>query len=159
MSEEQKKQISFGLNAFEIDSYSFDKPPKNFKKEDFGYQIQFRPIVNVDENLFSIEMKVQAQIGKKAETVIGFIHTISKYKINGLHELINDQGQLLLPKNLAVTLLSIALSTTRGAMAAKSEGNILAENVMPLINPEEMYESSPLKGPIELEEKDEATSE
>lgn len=150
MSKEQPQQISFSLSAFEIDSYSFDKPPKKFKKEDFGYQIQFRPIVDLDNGLFSIEMKVQAQLGKKAETVIGFIHTITKYRIARLQELVNDKEQLELPKNLAVTLLSIAFSTTRGAMAAKSEGNILAENVMPLINPEEMYESSLLKKAFDI---------
>ncbi|MEX0771038.1 MAG: hypothetical protein WD035_09915 [Balneolaceae bacterium] len=152
MNVEEKKSISFGLFSFEIESYSFDKPPKDFNKDDFGYQIQFRPVFSVAENTVTIEMKVQAQFGKKAEKVLGFIHTLTTFKISALNELVNDQSQLLLPKNLAVTLLSIALSTTRGAMAAKSEGNILAENVLPLINPEEMYESSPLKDPIELEE-------
>ncbi len=156
MEEKKSVNISFGLNSFEIESYEFKKPEKKQNVNQLGYQIQFRPEIDVNNDIFIIEMKVQAKFGENSNEVIGSIHTKSNYRVTRLKDLVKD-GKLVLPKNLAVTLLSIALSTTRGAMAAKSEGNILAENVMPLINPEEMYESSPLKEPIELAEKDEAS--
>ncbi|MCC5943013.1 MAG: hypothetical protein JJU37_15825 [Balneolaceae bacterium] len=150
MKEKKNVDVSFGLNSFEIESYEFKKPKKKLNVNKLGYQIQFRPDIDVDNDTFIIEMKVQAKFGKESDEAVGSIHTKTNYRVILLKDLVKE-GKLELPKNLAVTLLSIALSTTRGALAAKSEGNILAENVMPLINPEEMYESSPLKGAIELD--------
>lgn len=67
-----------------------------------------------------------------------------------MDKLINEEGHFVLPKGLAVTLLSIALSKTRGALAAKSEGNILSKPILPLADPKEMYEASPLRGEINI---------
>jgi hypothetical protein len=36
--------------------------------------------------------------------------------------------------------LSISLSTTRGAFAAKTEGHFLENHLIPLVNPQWMYE-------------------
>ncbi len=150
MSEEKKIAINFGLISFEILSYSFEKPPKDFKQEKIGYQIQFLPDVDLKEGFFSIEMKVDTKIAEDSDAILGSIHTMTKYGLSEMESLINNDGNFVLPKNLAVTFLSIALSTTRGALAAKSEGNLLSQFVMPLVNPEEMYESSPLKGEIDI---------
>lgn len=158
MEEKKSVNISFGLNSFEIEEYEFKKPDKKQDVNRLGYQIQFRPEIDINNDIFIIEIKVQAKFGKKSSEIIGAIHTKTNYRVTRLEGLVKE-GKLELPKNLAVTLLSIALSTTRGALAAKSEGNILSKNVMPLINPEEMYESSPLKDPIELEEKGEASNQ
>lgn len=59
-----------------------------------------------------------------------------------MKELINDKQELIVPKGLAVALLSIAFSATRGAMVAKSEENILSKAVMPLVDPKKLYENS-----------------
>lgn len=66
-----------------------------------------------------------------------------------MEELINEDSHFVLPKGLVVTLLSIALSTTRGVLMTKSEGNILSKEILPLVDPREIYEDSPLKGEIE----------
>lgn len=150
MTDNKNISISFGLNSFEILSYSFEKPPKDFNKENVGYQLQFRPHVDLEKSTFSLELEVKAQLGKDAKHVLGVVHTMTIYRLSEIEKLLDTEGQFILPKNLAITLLSVAISTTRGAMAAKSEGNLLSEFVMPLINPEEIFESSPLNRPISL---------
>lgn len=159
MSDNKNISISFGLNSFEILSYSFEKPPKDFNKKSVGYQLQFRPHVDIKKSTFTIELEVKAQLGKDTKHPLGVVQTMTIYRLSEIENLLDAEGKLTLPKNLAITLLSVAISTTRGAMAAKSEGNLLSEFVLPLINPEEIFESSPLKGPIELEEKGEVSKQ
>ena len=142
--------ISFGLKSFEILSSSFEKKINDFNEEKLGYQVQFRPTLERKSCTVSIEMSVRAIIGKDAEQIVGSIRTLTSYHLSNLDKIKKNDEEYLLPKGIAVTLLSIALSTTRGAFAAKSEGSILADYVMPLINPEDMYEASPLKGSIEI---------
>ena len=142
--------ISFGLKSFEILSSSFEKKVNDFDEEKLGYQVQFRPGVNPEASTVSIDMRVRAFL-ENDDYTLGSIRTLTTYHLSNIDKLKNEDNAYLLPKNIAVTLLSITLSTTRGAFAAKSEGSILAEYAMPLINPEDMYESSPLKGSIEIE--------
>ena len=142
--------ISFGLKSFEILSSSFEKKVNDFDEEKLGYQVQFRPGVNPEAGTVSIDMRVRAFL-ENDDNTLGSIRTLTTYHLSNIDKLKNEDNAYLLPKNIAVTLLSITLSTTRGAFAAKSEGSILAEYAMPLINPEDMYESSPLKGSIEIE--------
>jgi hypothetical protein len=151
VTKEKTPSISFRLKSFEILSYSFEKPETDFDEEKIGYQVQFLPGIDEEDKSFFIKMKVDIKAEENSDDNLGSITTLTKYELSNLEKLTNkEEEHVVLPKNLAVTLLSITLSTTRGALAAKSEGNILSKFIMPLINPEEMYESSPLKGEIEI---------
>lgn len=152
MSEDKEKNISinFGLKSFEILDYSYKGSKEEFNKEKLGYLIQFKPDADLEESTISIKFIVTGQIGKEDPIKLGSIETLTTYNISDINELLTDEGNLLIPKGLAVTLLSIALSTTRGALVAKSEDNILSKEVLPLADPKELYEASPLKGEFEL---------
>lgn len=150
--EKEGLSINFGLNSFEILSYSYDKPEEEIDLKDLGYQIQFKPEANKENETVSIKFKVTGQIGEKDPLVLGSISTLTIYNLSNMENLITEDGKrFFLPKGLAVTLLSIALSTTRGALVAKSEGNLLSQAVLPLADPNELYEASPLKGEMEIE--------
>jgi len=154
MGEEKKKgkgiSINFGLEAFEIIEYNYDEPEEKIDPKTIGYQIQFRPDADLEKGTISVEFKVIGQAGKETTVELGFIRTLATYRISSIDELLTEEGNLVIPKGLAITLLSIALSTTRGALIAKSEGNILSQEILPLADPKEMYEASPLKGEFEL---------
>jgi len=152
MSEEEKKGVSinFGLESFEILKYEFEDPGQEIDLENIGYQVRFRPEPNIDKGTFSIEFDITGQVGREDPLVLGSIKTLTTYSLSNMDKLINEDGHFVLPKGLAVTLLSIALSTTRGALVVKSEGNILSKAILPLADPKEMYEASPLKGEIDI---------
>lgn len=154
MSEENENSkglsINFGLDSFEILEYNYVEPEEKIDTKIIGYQIQFRPDADLDKETISIEFKITGQAGKENPVELGSIHTLTTYRISSIDELLTDKGNLFIPKGLSITLLSIALSTTRGALVAKSEGNILAKEVLPLADPKEMYEASPLKGELEI---------
>lgn len=154
MSEEEKQGISinFGLEAFEILEYEYDYegPEHDIDLRELGFKLQFEHKADLEAGTFAIKFNVTAQIGKDNPLELGHISTRTIYSLSNMDELINDEGHYVLPKGLAITLLSIALSTTRGALVAKSEGDILSEAILPLADPKEMYEASPLKGELEI---------
>ncbi|MCW9709206.1 hypothetical protein [Fodinibius salsisoli] len=154
MSEEKKNSkglsINFGLKSFDILKYDYEESGEKIDTRKIGYQIQFRPDADLNEGTISIEFKIIGQAGEEDPIELGSIHTLTTYHISSIDELLTDDGNLLIPKGLAISLLSIALSTTRGALIAKSEGNILSKEILPLADPKEMYEASPLKGEIEI---------
>ena len=84
-------------------------------------------------------LKITAQEGENADKIISRIETRTTFHISEIDK-IADGESLNLPKNLGITLLSISLSTTRGAFAAKTEGHFLQNYLIPLINPQMMYE-------------------
>lgn len=154
MGEGNKKakgiSINFGLESFEIIEYNFDEPEKEIDPKTIGYQIQFRPDADLKKETITIEFKITGQASKENPVELGSIHTLTTYRLSSIDELLTEEGNLVIPKGLAITLLSIALSTTRGALIAKSEGNILSKEILPLADPKELYEASPLKGELEI---------
>ncbi|MDZ7660392.1 hypothetical protein [Fodinibius sp.] len=152
MSEEEKQGISinFGLEAFEILKYEYKGSEKDIDLKELGFQVQFKHHADIEGSTFSIEFKITAQLGRDKPVELGHIITRTTYSLSNMDDLINEDGDFILPKGLAITLLSIALSTTRGALVAKSEENILSEAILPLADPKEMYETSPLKGELDV---------
>lgn len=64
-----------------------------------------------------------------------------KFEIKGLKKIINsDDGKIDIPDGLALNLMSISLSTTRGLIAAKSRGYFINKFYFPIINPQKLVE-------------------
>ena len=141
MSSEQNNPISFGLESFEVLSYSFEKPEKKIRKDRIGYNIQFRTGGNPDDNHFWIDIKATGQYGKQDPIVLGEIVTRSVFYLEDSEQLFNEDGTITIPDQVITTLLSISYSTTRGAFATKAEGNILSEAIMPLVDPKQLLAS------------------
>lgn len=139
MSKEQEKQISFGLHSFKILEFELNEDLSDYDPENSGYAIQFRQEMSKKDSTVSFLIRVTAQEGEKAEKVIAKMETRTAFHIDKLDEIING-NVLNMPKNLGITLLSISLSTTRGALAVKTEGHFLENHLIPLVNPQMMYE-------------------
>jgi len=139
MSKEKNEQISFGLHSFKIIDFDLNNNVTDFDEDNSGYGIQFRMETSKKDSSVSFLIKVTAQEGENADKIIGRIETRTTFHISEM-EKISDGKSINLPKNLGVTLLSISLSTTRGALAAKAEGHFLENNMIPLVNPQMMYE-------------------
>lgn len=139
MSKEQNEQITFGLHSFNILECDLNDDITDFDENNSGYAIQFKMEASKKDSTVSFLIVVTAQEGEKANKVIGRIETRTMFHITEI-EKITEGDKLNLPKNLGVTLLSISLSTTRGALAAKTEGHLLENHLIPLVNPQMMYE-------------------
>jgi len=139
MTEENKKQIEFGLHSFNILSFELDDEIKAINEKNIGYSIQFRQEMSRKDSIFSILLKVNALEGEDAEEPLVKIETRTSFIIQDIDQLI-DGDSVNIPDHLAITLLSISLSTTRGALAAKTEEHLLNNHPLPLINPKQMYE-------------------
>lgn len=139
MSKDQNVQVTFGLHSFKILDFDIDDNISDYDEEKSGYSIQFRQEATKKDSTVSFLIKVTAQEGENAEKVIARIETRTTFHIHDMDKII--EGEFLnLPKNLGVTLLSISLSTTRGALAGKTEGHFLENHLLPLLDPKELYE-------------------
>src|SRR5699024_5503107 len=144
MSKEKGISINFGLKSFQVESYNLDPPKKEINLEKIDYNIQFRTDADIEAETLCIEFKITVQVGRKEALKLGSIQTLTIYKLSTIDPLIKDDGNIVVPEGLAISLLSIALSTTRGALAVKSEKNILSDVPLPLVDPKDLYKSSPL---------------
>jgi hypothetical protein len=142
MSTEDKKAINFRISDFEVLSYSFQKPEEKIRKDRIEYQVQFVTDGDLENELFSFDIKITGKYGKKDPLILGEIVTRSTFELQGIQKFKDSKGEIIIPDHLATTLLSISYSTTRGAMAVKSEGNILSEVIVPLVDPKKLLESS-----------------
>lgn len=139
MTNNNDTKVSFGLHSFKIVDFKLNKLSKDYDKKEIGYQFQFRQEVSEKDSTFTIYLKVLAQEGEDAKETIAKIETRTTFNVSGIKKMI-DGDHLNVPKQLGVTLLSISISTTRGALAAKIEKHFLENYLLPLVNPQDMYE-------------------
>ena len=139
MSDKKDIQITFGLRSFKILDFELIEDVVDYNEENLGYSFQFRLEASQKESTISVLLKITAQEGENADKIISRIETRTTFHISEIDK-IADGESLNLPKNLGITLLSISLSTTRGAFAAKTEGHFLENHLIPLLNPQMMYE-------------------
>lgn len=132
-----KKELYFSLKGFQILNFSFYTPESQIRKDRINFGVQHRFRKGDDNGLFHVDIKVKVAPGKKAGKNIAFIETQTSYLIKGLKE----KGLNTIPKDLLITLFSIAYSNTRGALAAKGQGTILGDIPLPLIDPVKVIES------------------
>lgn len=139
MNKEQNAQMTFGLHSFKILDFDLNKDVVDYDEENSGYSFQFRLEASKKESTVSFLLKITAQEGENEDKILAKIETRTTFHVSEI-EKIADGESLNIPDNLGVTLLSISLSTTRGAFAAKIEGHFLENHLIPLVNPQIMYE-------------------
>ncbi|MFA5670455.1 MAG: hypothetical protein WC967_14540 [Balneolaceae bacterium] len=139
MKKPKEPPISFGLHSFKVTSFKLDDKAKIDDESNMGYKLQFREEVNKEEETVSIFLKIWAQEGEGAQDAIANIETRTTFRVSDIAKMIKKE-EIRLPLNLGTTLLSIALSTTRGALAVKTEGHFLENQPLAVINPQFMYE-------------------
>jgi hypothetical protein len=140
--------LFFGIKDFEVLSYHTDKPKTRFNFKNAVFNIGIEPEVNLKSETVSIGILIEVLKDEKSKQSIGKIKTQTLFHIKGMDFLLNDNNKIVLPEPLAITLISIAFSTTRGALAVKSSGDALSGIILPLIEPKQLYDSSKLKGEL-----------
>jgi|ERR1035437_9959313 hypothetical protein len=115
------KNIPEGI-SLDADNFKFDVIPQLFieAKKNIGFNIA-----------------INVLMGKDNPVLICTLLTRIAYEIINFEEFINpqDSNSIMIPDQFVQTLLSISLSTSRGILAAKTEGTILKNIYMPVMSP------------------------
>ena len=133
--------IDFKLVNFIIGKSSFTIPPGNITKATKGgYSLKSQIIPDMEKDILLIKIFVELNIKYKKENVrLGLIETGSFYSIKDIKRFFhNDKPNF--PPNFIEMLLSVSISSSRGAFVARS----LCMNLptpfatMPLVKPSEL---------------------
>lgn len=132
----KKKEIQFSIHEFEIGSFSSTIPKESVRKDRLTFEIQHSFEVDADKKLFKVGFKIKVMASRQSALQLAAIETFTVFKLKG----VESENMNRLPDHLVITFLSIAYSNTRGALAAKSQGTVVGDVPLPLINPTQVIE-------------------
>jgi len=80
------------------------------------------------------------------EDLINVLHMdfLAVFEVKNLQMKTNENNDLTMKKQQFVNLLSVAISTARGYISCRSSNKYLPKILLPIVNPREFLESSPL---------------
>lgn len=100
----------------------------------------------VDDGKKKIFVKVTASfICEASQEVLANIECVSLFGLEGVPNDLDEQGQMKYPDRLLTTLVSLAISTTRGAILAKGAGSFLERLPLPIVDPKGFVEKMKLQ--------------
>jgi len=131
-------QIGFKYAGFRFLKFAFEEQESVLENEVFDFQIS----INIESSEVSddqesqIIVKVIVLVGRKSENrMVADISTASRFDLKGVAGDLDEHGKIKYPETLLVTLVSLAISTTRGAILGKGGGSFLEKIPMPIVDP------------------------
>lgn len=133
--------MDFQLIYFMIGDSNFTVPPGRVTKATKGgYKLKSHILPSLDENLLIVKILVELEITFKKKNVrLGMIETASFFNIKNISKYFKKEVPSF-PVGFIEMLLSIAISSSRGAFSARSIHLDLPSSLvtMPLFNPTEL---------------------
>lgn len=135
-----ERKVSFGVDAFKVRSFSFsdNEETQNIRKDRINFNIGLKVNFVPEHNKFQVFLKIDALHGKQKPVSLGGIETETTFRLSGDLDT-NEKGEVTLPDHLIISLISIAYSTTRGALMVKAQSTILADAPLPITDPTSMW--------------------
>lgn len=136
--------IGFQIRELRVTSYSINEEQLTPENEfNFGIQIEHSFDPNGDVRV----VRVKLTVGYTPQQLLVELHLDCYYQLVGYQEWLSfqsadDQATGALPVGLAMTLNSIAISTTRGVLFERLRGTSLQEIVLPVVDPSAFQESN-----------------
>lgn len=129
----QKKEIGFQYSGFRVTAFSFREPEEPLaEQESFDFETSVG--VAVQEAAIIVRVGVQVQ-RSEGETKYATIVSESFFHTEGI-ELDRQTGKAIgVPADFYATVISLAISTTRGALLVKGAGSFLARIPLPIVDP------------------------
>lgn len=138
------------------DSYNIGIRFEGFKFLRFG----FTEMGNCDDDSLGVELSVDINdaapveegntkifvkvtvlfVCNSAKEIIANIEAVSLFGLEGVPDNADDEGHVKYPEALLTTLVSLAISTTRGAILAKGSGSFLERMPLPIVDPKGFVE-------------------
>jgi len=130
-----ENKFEFSIKGIEIVNSMIKAPPEGGTALTFNFDMQFRTIPNMQENVLTVFADVVIKDLEK-EVQVGQYSAVFHYSVLDLSKLLvkTDGKYLDMPDPLAKTLLGISVSTLRGLMFGAFKGTFLHNAILPVID-------------------------
>ena len=128
----EKNKIGIRYNGFRFLRFGFEQQDDIDTGEDFDIELG----INLEVDKAAIVVKVLTTFSRKnIDKIVAQIETASLFQLKGIEHSEDHEGPEKLPDGLLVTAISLAISTTRGAIIAKGCGSFLEHFLLPIVDP------------------------
>ncbi|MGB7510200.1 MAG: hypothetical protein WBP54_02800 [Pelodictyon phaeoclathratiforme] len=136
---EKRSPIGIQYSGFRFNSFSFREPAGVGKNESFNFETSMA-IRTAKER---IVVGLMILVNRKSDGVTyAKAETESLFLAKGLDQVIDKSGTINLPEDLLFTVISLAISTSRGALMVKGAGTFLEKIPMPIVDPQSFFQQN-----------------
>ncbi len=130
-----ENKFEFSIKGIEIVNSIIKAPSEGGTLSTFNFDIQFRTIPNMQENVLTVFADVVIKDLEK-DVQVGQFSAVFHYTVIDLGKvLVKTDGKYLdVPESLSKTLLGISASTLRGLMFGAFKGTFLHNAILPVID-------------------------
>ncbi|MDR3668380.1 MAG: hypothetical protein P4L35_16170 [Ignavibacteriaceae bacterium] len=132
------RNFTFRIKEILTLEFSIKNIPEDISTDLDSFKFEVLPQLFIESNKFiGFNTTINVLMGKDNPLLICSLLTRISYEIINFEDFIDPQNSnsITIPDQFVHTLLSITLSTSRGILAAKTEGTILRNIYMPVMNP------------------------
>jgi len=129
----QKKNIGFQFSGFRITAFSFKAPEEPLGENE---SFDFETSVGVSHESSALIVKVGIVVRRSLDQV-GYATMVAEslFSTEGLDVDSHTGAVVDVPPDFYATVISLAISTTRGALLVKGAGSFLERVPLPIVDP------------------------
>ena len=150
--------IKFQINQLKEIRFSYIEPieltkDQNVEQLEVGINVNYR--WNLEQDIFGVQLDMaylrDLEENKKEELLKFSSYT--EFKVLGLNGIfkVNNSNDFIMDEKLETTFVSIAISSSRGMLAARTAGTFFGQFVFPLVTPGDLILSKKIKANKEIE--------
>ncbi len=123
----------YEVNRSQISGYQFE----------VGFEMSF----NLEDKLVRSDLQLKIDVKNKDENISekasGYFELLYLYKVDNLDELVEkkEDHSLFINPNLANAVATTSYSTARGVLLTRFQGTMLADFILPIMDPNKLIES------------------
>jgi hypothetical protein len=133
---EKRAQIGIQYSGFRFKSFSFREPDGIGENESFNFETSMAMKTANDRIIIGIMILVNR---KSDGVTYAKAETESLFLAKGLVQAGDKAGSISVPEDLLFTVISLAISTSRGALLVKGAGTFLERIPMPIVDPKSFF--------------------
>jgi hypothetical protein len=135
---ETRTQIGIQYSGFRFKSFSFREPAGVGENESFNFETSMAIRTANDRIIIGLMIMVNR---KSDGITYAKAETESLFLAKGLEQAADKFGKINVPEDLLVTVISLAISTSRGALMVKGAGTFLEKTPMPIVDPKSFFQN------------------
>lgn len=129
-----KNTIGIKFEAFKFVSFNFVQQENIAADEVFNFEIA----ANIETDKSRIVVYVLVRVIRQSnEEEVAKAQTATLFSVYNTEPHVSEDGAITYPNSLLVTPVSLAISTTRGAILTKGAGTFLENIPLPIIDPKD----------------------
>lgn len=133
----KKEEIpAFGIKRIKEFSFLVNESLFDLNK-DVRIKFQHQTRFIEDRNLIDLTLRVYYTYDVKIppESLLVDFHVQNLFEVMNLNQYKSDSNEFILPQNLIIAMLGVAISHLRALMAHNVAGTSFQDNIIPIVNP------------------------